>query len=479
MTLARNSLLNLLPTVVGVVVSLVTVPLYIANVGSDRYGAILIAWVLLGYFGQADFGLGRAVTQRLSSSPGATPLERASIVWSALAGAGLISALGAGVVFFAAKVFFTSYFEAGVSLKAEAIDAAWLFAICVPVIMMTGVSSGALAGLERFGIVAAGTLTGNVLSQILPLGVAMYHSVDLEWLLGASVAGRAIGLMPVMVSMWWTFLRDLPFNPAIAQLRRLFTYGVWIMVTAIVGPLMTMSDRLAIGATIGAVAVVVYSVPFQIASRTVMLPNSIMQALFPRFASQTIDQARELGRQAMLVVGQLYAFVVLGLICLAAPLLELWLGDALDGRSILVGQIALIGFWMNAIANVPYAILQAQGNSRFTAILHVVELPLYFVMLYGFGVSVGLYGIALAFTLRASLDCVVLVIKAEIVDLPLLGRLLGPALILISGLVASQWLDEWLWAIAGATMLSLVLALVCWIQMPESLKGRLATRLVT
>lgn len=476
MVLARNSLLNLAPTAIGLVVSLATVPAYISVIGSDRYGAILLAWVLLGYFGQADFGLGRAVTQRISSAPRASADERASLVWSALTGAAVISTLGASLVFIAAEVFFTSYFEAGADLKAEAVGAAWLFALCVPIIMLTGVSSGALAGLERFGIVSAGAVVGNILSQILPLLVGFYHSIELEWLLGASIAGRAIGLLPVLVAMWLAFLRRNPFNPALAQLRRLFTYGIWIMVTAIVGPLMTMSDRMVIGATLGAVAVVAYSVPFQIASRTVMLPNSVMQALFPRFASQTPEEAKVLGRQAMVVVGQLYGFVVLGLICLAGPLLELWLGDALDDRSILVGQIALLGFWMNAIANVPYAILQAQGNARFTAILHVLELPLYFAMLYWLGVSMGLYGIALAFSLRASLDCALLCLKAQLAHADVLIRLLGPASILLGTVWVSQWLDEWPSALGAATVFSLALLFICWRQMPEGVKGTLMKR---
>ena len=91
MALARNSILNLMPTLTGVVVSIATVPFYLSIVGTERYGALLLALVLLGYFGQADFGLGRAITQRLSSMPDASQEERASVVWSALAGAAVIS----------------------------------------------------------------------------------------------------------------------------------------------------------------------------------------------------------------------------------------------------------------------------------------------------------------------------------------------------------------------------------------------------
>lgn len=473
MKLAKNSLLSLLPTLAGIAASILTVPVYIAEIGNDRYGALLVGLVLLGYFGQADFGLGRALTQRLSAERDADATERASIVWSALAGALGISIIGAGLICIAAYVFFAFFFEATDNLRAEAIGSVWLFGLCVPVIMYTGVSTGALLGAERFGVVSVGTMVGNLLSQVLPLAMAVLHSSDLSWLLGASLAGRVIGLLLIVASMWRVFLRGQPVIVSRKQLRRLFAFGVWIMVTAIIGPLMIVSDRVVIGATIGASAVVAYSVPFLIAQRTITFPLAIVNALFPRLAAQTEEQSAALGKVSVVLVGQLYAFVVAGLICLAEPLLQLWLGDKLDERSILVGQIALIGFWINALANVPYALIQARGNSRFTAMLHVIELPLYFATLYGLGLAMGLTGIALAFTLRTTLDCGVLFQKARFAGGDVLGKLIGPAAVVLAPLVASSLLDSWINSLAAASACSLVLLALSWFQMPQMAKTRL------
>lgn len=467
MALAKNALLNLLPTISGVAVSIATVPFYLSIVGTPRYGALLMALVLLGYFGQADFGLGRAITQRLSSMQDASSEDRAAVVWSALGGASLISLIGGLVVYFVAAVFFRSFFEAGPDLRAEVMASIWLFALCVPVIMLTGVSSGALVGLERFGVVSIGTTIGNLLSQVLPLLVATTYSVHFSALLAASLAGRAIGLAPIVVSMIYIFLRSQPFNPSLAQLRRLFSYGSWIMVTAVVGPLMTMADRVVIGAVLGAVAVVAYSVPVQIAARTVMFPMAIVQALFPRMASRDQEEASTLGKASVVLIGQLYGFIVIGLICLAEPLLRLWLGEGLDPRSILVGQITIIGVWINALANVPYALIQARGNSRYTALLHLLELPAYGLMLYGFGVAFGLYGVALAFTLRVLLDCFVLFRKAQFMDARVLAHLFGPALLIAVAMAISPSLSGWFEGLAGAFALSAVLLIITWFQMPE------------
>lgn len=477
MALARNSVLNLMPTLSGVVVSIATIPFYISIVGTDRYGALLLALVLLGYFGQADFGLGRALTQRLSSMKDATDTDRAGVVWSALAGAGVISLVGGLVVYLVAAVFFASYFDAGPALREEVLSSVWLFALCVPVIMLTGVTSGALAGLERFGVVSVGMTVGNLLSQVLPLVVAMTLSVHFGWLLAASIAGRLIGLVPVVVSMAAVFLRRQPVNPSLEQLRRLFSFGSWIMVTAIIGPLMTMADRVVIGAVLGAAAVVAYSVPVQIAARTVMFPMAIVQALFPRLASRDDEEAAMLGKSSVVLIAQMYGLIVIGLICLAAPLLELWLGDKLDNRSILVGQITIIGVWVNALANVPYALIQARGNSRFTALLHVLELPVYGAMLYGLGITLGLYGMALAFTLRVILDCGVLFYKARIVDAGVVWRLTGPAALIAIAFAASPWMQDWLSGLAGASVLCAALLIVTWFQMPGEAKDWINQRI--
>lgn len=476
MALARNSLFNLLPTLSGVAVSIVTVPLYISTIGAERYGALLLALILLGYFGQADFGLGRAITQRLSSMPEATPEVRADVVWSALAGAGVISLIGGAVVYVVALTFFSSFFDASVVLRGEVLSAIWLFALCVPVIMLTGVSSGALVGLERFGVVSVGTTVGNLLSQILPLLVALTYCPHFSWLLAASLAGRIIGLLPILASMTAVFLRHQRIAPSCAELRQLFSYGSWIMVTAIVGPLMTLADRVVIGAVLGAAAVVAYSVPVQIASRTVMFPMALVQALFPRLASRDAEESSRLGKASVVIVGQLYGFVVIGLICLAAPLLRLWLGEGLDVRSILVGQITVVGFWMNALANVPYALIQARGNSRYTAVLHLLELPLYAAMLYGFGVGAGLFGVALAYTLRVALDCGVLFHKAQFMDGGVVRRLAGPALLIAAAMAVSPWMDDWTTAFAGATILCAILLVFTWFQMPDQARDWLDER---
>ena len=56
--LARNALLNLIGQAVLLLVGVVCVPLVIRGLGTERFGLLSLAWVILGYF--SIFGLGRA-----------------------------------------------------------------------------------------------------------------------------------------------------------------------------------------------------------------------------------------------------------------------------------------------------------------------------------------------------------------------------------------------------------------------------------
>ncbi len=477
MALAKNTVFNLVPPIVAVLVTIVTVPFFIMLIGPERYGALLVAFVLLGYFGQADFGLGRALTQRLSSMGKSTGEERAGVVWSALAGASLISLIGGVLVYLVAEVFFRSYFDAAPALRAEVLSGTWLFALCVPIIMLTGVASGALAGLERFGVVAIGTTMSNLLSQVIPLVVAASYSNHFAWVLGASIFGRLVGLALMVGNMAAVFLHRQPFNPSRMQLKHLFSFGSWIMLTAIIGPFMTMADRVVVGAVLGAAAVTAYTVPMQITMRTVLFPMAIVQALFPRLAAHDQLESARLGKAAVVLVGQLFGFIVIGMICLAAPLLELWLGAGLDQRSILVGQISIIGVWTNALANVPYALIHARGNPRFTALLHSVELPIYAAMLYSFGTAFGLYGVALAMALRMALDCGLLFRKAGFATRQVLTRLAAPALLIAGAMVTAPWMRDWPSALAGATGFCFALLAATWRQMPDDARSWVNARL--
>jgi len=73
-----------------------------------------------------------------------------------------------------------------------------------------------------------------------------------------------------------------------------------------------------------------------------------------------------------------------------------------------VAVILLVGIWMNALAFLPYSYLQAQGRPDLPARLHLLEVLPYLAFLWWAIGAWGIQGAALAWTLRVSVDSILL-----------------------------------------------------------------------
>lgn len=474
MRLLKNSFYNLAGAAIPMVVSIISIPIYINAIGLERYGALAIAWVLLGYFAQADFGIGRAVSQRVASHRDASPSWLAQTVISAFASISLLSLVVATIIYGAAGYFFGGPFQVSADIREELLAAVWVLALSNFVISFTGVAGGALAGKELFKWVSIGNTIGGVGMQLAPLTYALLVDANLTNLIVLSMAGRGLGLMVMLVAVWWAFLRGNNLRPSISEIKALSKFGVWIMVTSIIGPLMIFTDRFMIGALQGAVAVAVYTIPFQLAYRSMIVPISIVNALFPRFASAAPEAARHNCSIYTIFIGQIFAPLIIGAICLTSPLMHLWLGDNLDTRSILVGQILFASFWINALANTPYAYIQASGRPSFTAKLHLAELPIYIGLLYFLGGSFGLAGFAAAFGLRCFIDFLALAWRAR-VDVTSVTLALLPQMVLIAApILVLHETDSIFATIGAAAVLPTISLAFALFQMPIEIRDRLS-----
>ncbi|MBV8232788.1 MAG: oligosaccharide flippase family protein, partial [Planctomycetaceae bacterium] len=68
--LGRNAIWNLLSQVAPLAVAVVTMPVLIRGLGTDRFGVLTLAWMVLGYFSLLDLGLGRALTKLVAERLG-------------------------------------------------------------------------------------------------------------------------------------------------------------------------------------------------------------------------------------------------------------------------------------------------------------------------------------------------------------------------------------------------------------------------
>ncbi|MEM7780754.1 MAG: oligosaccharide flippase family protein [Pseudomonadota bacterium] len=473
MRLLKNSIYGMFGVAVPIIVSLVSVPIFVSTIGLERYGVLVIAWVLLGYFGQADFGIGRAITQRVSSRIDQPRAALAQSVVSAFASSLGFSMIAGVLIYLSASYFFSGPFQIDEALRKEMMGALWALGLCVPVVAMSGVAAGALMGLEKFKLSSAGTMIGSSAVQILPLLYALFVDTHMASLVVCSLAGRLLGFAILGGGVWHAFFRSAWQTPSLREMKALTSFGLWVMVSALVGPLMLVGDRFVIGSLSGAVAVAAYSIPYALAVRTQVFPIAIVQALFPRFASETAEASLRRSEDFTIFIGQLFAPVVIGLIAVSGPFLHLWLGENLDLRSIPIATVLFASIWINTVANVPYAMIQAAGYPRFTALLHVAELPVYIGLLFVLGMNFGLVGFAIAFGLRCLIDFVALFIRSGIRRGPVITALLPQAILIVLAVGVMSSVSSWLLGIGLGAAIALISCAFALLQIPASVLDRL------
>jgi O-antigen/teichoic acid export membrane protein len=100
--------------------------------------------------------------------------------------------------------------------------------------------------------------------------------------------------------------------------------------------------------------------------------------------------------------------VAMILAAFAEPGLKLWLGPAYSPEAAPVLRWLAIAVYVNAVAQVPYSVLQGGIDSRAPALLHLIELPLYITLLVCLASSRGMQGVAVAWFARMAVDSLAL-----------------------------------------------------------------------
>jgi O-antigen/teichoic acid export membrane protein len=92
----------------------------------------------------------------------------------------------------------------------------------------------------------------------------------------------------------------------------------------------------------------------------------------------------------------------------AEPGLRAWIGPAYSPDAGPVLRWLTVAVYVNAVAQVPYSVLQGGIDARAPALLHLIELPAYLALLFWLATTVGIRGVAIAWFIRMSADALVL-----------------------------------------------------------------------
>jgi len=415
--LARNVVWNLLGTGAPLLVAIVAIPLLIDGLGTARFGVLTLAWMVVGYFSLFDLGLGRALTKLVAEKLGKGQDDEIPVlIWTAMSLMAVLGVLGAVVVAVLSPWLVGDVLNIPWELQPETLTAFYLLAVSIPIVISSTGLRGILEAHQRFGLVNAVRVPLGIFTFLGPVAVLPFSN-SLVPIVAVLVIARLVS--------WCAYaVLCLKVEPALrysasihhAMVRPLISFGGWMTVTNIVGPLMVYLDRFLIGAMVSMTAVAYYATPYEVVTKLWIIPAALMGVMFPAFAAAiTQDRARasRLFERAVSYIFLSLFPIVLIVVTLAHEGLTLWIGREFADNSTLVLQLLAVGVFVNSLAQVPFGMVQSAGRPDLTAKLHLIELPFYLLILWWLLSTYGIIGAAIAWVLRASVDTLFLFTMAH------------------------------------------------------------------
>ncbi len=403
---------NLLGMCAPMVVALVSIPLFIQGMGTERFGALIIVWMLVGYFGLLDFGMGRAMTKITAENIG---LGRhhliPNIFWTALALMGLFGLGGTAILAMTSDTLVTRWLQIPSALQPEARTSFWVVCLGLPfTVVVTGLI-GILETQQRFRLINLIRIPLGMATFLAPLSVLPF-SQSLVAVVAVLIAVRIIEFLIFMFCC-------LQILPALRErvtidrgmIRPLLTFGGWMTTSNIALPLMIHIDRFIVGAARTLTEVAYYGNPAEIAVKFLIIPRAWVSAMFPPLTmhlARGSSEADELfGRALKLMLLVLFPPVLI-LITISPEFLMLWLGPEFAQNSSLVLQLLTAGVFVYAMSYLAFSLLQSAGRPDLPARWHLLELPVFAAAAWWMTNQYGIIGMAITWGLRGLLDVLAL-----------------------------------------------------------------------
>lgn len=388
--LVRNTLFNVASSLLLMAVAFFTTPYVVRKMGADAYGLYSMTFVVVGYFGFLELGLGRAVIRQVADCRARSDdaglgetLGAAFVVYlvMGLVGAGALAALTDPLV--------VKAFRIPPALQETARFVFYVSALGFLVNMPCHVLGAVPRALQRFDVASAVDVVFGG-AQSLAAVLLLHRGHTLRAVVVANVAVGALSFLAYLA----VFHALLPgvrvrWRLRLATLRELFRFA---SVVALDNLLLLLSGRLNtffLGVFRPISALTYYVIPEALCGRGGFLARGVSQAVFPALCQLQATPGQE-GRLKELFLRSTKHLVVLTvpllvvLVGLGDRLLLLWLGEpfvAESGTALKLLALAFVcSYWAAVSVEGARAVNHPELSAKVQMVLAVANVTLCLVL---------------------------------------------------------------------------------------------------
>ncbi|HEY6112101.1 MAG TPA: oligosaccharide flippase family protein [Chthoniobacterales bacterium] len=389
---------------VAIAVSIVSVPLTIGYLGTERYGAWVTISTVLTFLGITDFGLGASLTNALGHAQAKDAREigrryvSSTLVTLCLIALAIIVIASAFAPTIAAFLF--PHLQSP-QARAEIVPAVWLalsiFALNLPLVIVARV----LAAHQKSAIANLWNIAGT-LGNLIALLIVIWSRGGLPWL----VAGCfGFGLLANITSAIWLFGFHKPWlRPHLRAvdptfIKVLFSDGWKFFIISIGWMINWQTDNIVIAHFLGASYVTPYAVTFSLFGMASGLQMLAYPALWPAYTEAFAQHDYDWIRQTLRSNFKFSFFTSLAiaavLVIFAKDIIRLWAGAAAVPPFAVIVWMALWRLMISTML-VGSCVLNATGHLKGMTIYGTVTAFLNLILSILFAKLYGITGVAAA-----------------------------------------------------------------------------------
>lgn len=390
--IAWSTLAGISARAIGLAVSLVSVPLLIGYLGTERYGLWLTLTAIVAMLGPLDLGVGNAVVTLTAEAMGARDEQRVrSVIVTAI---GLLTAIAliAGLAYLLAAPLIPWAGILNLNGSAAATDAPPAAAAVIACFLLglpVGVIGRAQFGFQEAYIANVWLALGGVISfGFLLIGIAARAPLPilmLGFVSGTLVSGFVNAL--VLFGRQRPWLRPRRDSLALGIARKMLRTGTLFFVLQMAIVVGMQSDNVVIAQLLGVEAVPGYAVPMRLFTLVPTLLGFALAPLWPAYSEALARGDRKWAgrtlRRSIVVALAVNTPAAIGLILIGPAILHLWVGDAVRPEPLLLvslgawtflnsftGPMAMFLVGANVVGfQVVFALLGAASNIAISIVL--------------------------------------------------------------------------------------------------------------
>ena len=405
--LLRNSLWNLAGSALPALVALATVPVMIRGLGIEGFGIVTLITSVIGYFGIFDVNLSAGSIKYLSEHHARNDQRRfAETFWFGIAFYALLGLVGGLLLFTFAAPLLDRFFSVSAALHADALQGLQIAALGYGLLQLQNYLLVVPQSLQRYDRSARGEAFFGIAVNLISAAVALQ---------GGGIAGVLASRVAVSFAnlLWLSWLirqLGMPLTPALPRRDVCITLAQfsghsWL--SRMASMLHQHADKLIIGSLAGPVALALYTVPSQLASRILGLTYRLSSVIYPRVSALAATgeqrQLQALYLDATRILTYLN-FAVLGMIAITGELfLAKWVGPEFvaDGYPVLL--LVTTGLLVDSLTIIPSLVNDGLGHPKITGRFALVRGLLGVAMVWAGTLHGGIIGAAAAHLLSSLL----------------------------------------------------------------------------